>query len=269
MGYRYLFEDSTALVKNGNIHVVLLESYTPGMTYYHMHSHYEISMILSGDVSVLLHNQIVKGTEPKIIMLQPLTLHYMIPEPSQLYRRINISFTKEYVKKLSNDWSVFCKLFPQNGGILLPDDSQLHNLEQIFTIMMNESDHERNKYLLMYALSLLSDVRSTDETETVTIPKYVCEALSYYNEHFTEQITADELANQLGIGRTTLMTGFRRYTGNTIHQYQQNLRLKYAEHLRQNGATVGEAAAASGFCDIGGYIRAYKKVNGITPTGKK
>ena len=91
----------------------------------------------------------------------------------------------------------------------------------------------------------------------------------YFSDHFTEQITAEELAKRLGICRTALMNGFKSYMGCTMHQYQQSLRLKYAEYLRSNGASVGEAAEASGFCDASGYIRAYRRVYGTTPTGKK
>lgn len=269
MSDQYIREDRVALKGAGGFDISFLESYCPGMKCYHMHSHYEISVILNGNVSVLLPEQISSGTEPRIVMLQPFTLHHMIPEPNQLYRRINIYFTKEYVEKLPGEWQEVRKVFTRNGGILLPDESQLRTLEQIFSVMEKEKDPKRNIFLLIYALSLLGDVRRTRESESEKFPEYIRQALIYFSEHFTEQITAEKLAKHLGIGRTKLMTGFRHCLGYTIHQYQQSLRLKYAEDLRKNGASVGEAAAASGFCDTGGYIRAYRRVYGTTPTGKE
>ena len=224
---------------------------------------------MSGNVSVFLPEQISSGTEPKIVMLQPFTLHQMIPEPNQLYKRINISFTKEYIERMSGERLTLHKVFPRNGGILLPDEVQLRNLERIFTIMNEEKDQERNRYLLMYALSLLGDIRRNHETESKEFPEYIRQTLIYFNEHFAEHISAEEMAKRFGVGRTPLMNSFRRYVGYTMHQYQRNLRLKYAEHLRNNGASVSEAAAACGFCDTGGYIRAHRRAYGTTPTGKE
>ena len=269
MGDLYVYEDCPLITSTCSIAVALLESYFPGMQYFHMHSHYEISMIISGNVSVLLPEQISSGTEPRIVVLQPFTLHHMIPEPDQLYRRFNVSFKREYMEHMFGIWPALGGIFQQNGVILLPDAEQLKQLEQVLSIMEKEKDQERNQYLLMYFLSLLNGIRRTEKSKAENFPKYIHQALLYLNEHFTEHITAEELAKHLGVCRTTLMTGFRSYVGYTIHQYHQNLRLRYAEYLRENGTSVGEAAVASGFCDASGYIRAYKRVYGTTPTGKE
>ena len=121
----------------------------------------------------------------------------------------------------------------------------------------------------MYCLSLLKEFHIAKEAETVKTPAYILEALRYYDEHFAEKITAQELAERIGVSRTTLMTGFRRYIGIPMHQYQQKLRLKQAEDLRKQGLSVVQAAEASGFSDVGGYIRAHRQLYGVTPTGRK
>ena len=47
------------------------------------------------------------------------------------------------------------------------------------------------------------------------------------------------------------------------------IRIKQADLLRKNGATVEVAAVESGFCDSGSYIRSYRRLYGRTPTGRK
>lgn len=269
MQYRGLYEDCSPLIQKQTVYVNIKEGETPNMWYFHMHSHYEISMILSGDVTVFMPEQIHSGTEARIVMLRPYTEHFMIPERDHLYRRINISFTEEFVAEMALEWAALIKLFPMNGGILLPDAEQCRHLEQIAMILEKEEGHMQSRLLLMYFLSLLSDLPAAREAETAKIPDYILKALQYLSEHFHEKMTADELAGRLGISRTTLMTGFRRYVGVTIHRYQQNLRLRQASYLRLQGMSVEEAAIASGFCDSGGYIRSHRRVYGTTPLGKE
>ncbi len=269
MAFHYLYENSYGLQQNQAFCVCMNEGYTPGMQYFHMHSHYEISFIMSGNVSVLLPDQISSGTEARVILLRPFTLHYIIPEPDQLYRRFNLYFTDKYAEEKTEEWLALHGLFSNNGAVLLPDSSQCRRLEQIFSIMLEETDLDRNRYLLMYTMSLLCGLHQIQNPVPFKIPDYIHQVLLYLSEHYTEKIAANELAQKVGVGRTTLMTGFRKYVGITIHQYQQNLRLKHADILRKQGLSVTEAAEASGYCDIGGYIRAYRKVYGASPTGKE
>ena len=152
MAFHYLYEDSYALQQNQALSVCMHESYTPGMQYFHMHSHYEISFIMSGNVSILLQDQISSGTEVRVVMLRPFTLHYMIPEPDQVYKRICCSFTSNYIGEKSPDWNGIYRVFPQNGAIVLPDELQCRKLENIFSMMMEETDLEHNRYLLLYMI---------------------------------------------------------------------------------------------------------------------
>ena len=51
--------------------------YTPRMTDYHMHNYYEMSIIISGNVNVLLTNSIEHSSQSKIVLLRPYTPHYI------------------------------------------------------------------------------------------------------------------------------------------------------------------------------------------------
>ena len=264
----FLLEDCSGL-KEKPIDVNILESYKPSMSCFHAHSHYEISFILSGNVTVLLSEQINSGTQPRVVLLRPFTKHYMIPEPDRLYRRINVSFTEKFVTAMPGDWASLYSIFSKNGEILLPDESQCRLLEQLLIILDAETDPARCRFLLMYYLSFLSEMNGMQKSERINTPENVLKALLYINEHFHEKITAETLAEHLHIGRTTLMLGFRRSTGITFHQYLQNVRVRNVSLMHERGMSVAAAAEACGFCDAGGYIRAYRKIYGTTPTGRK
>ena len=59
----FLLEDCSGL-KEKPIEVNILESYKPSMSCFHAHSHYEISFILSGNVTVLCRNRSIAERSP-------------------------------------------------------------------------------------------------------------------------------------------------------------------------------------------------------------
>ena len=54
------------------------EGYRPNMSDYHMHEYYEISLILSGDVKVLLPQSVQSGTMSRLVLTRPMTSHLIL-----------------------------------------------------------------------------------------------------------------------------------------------------------------------------------------------
>ena len=76
---------------------------------------------------------------------------------------------------------------------------------------------------------------------------------------------AGGLAWKLGIGRTTLMTAFKSYTGSTLQEHILRYRLSKAIKMLSSGLTEQVVAEACGFGDPCTLIRSFKKVTGMTP----
>ena len=96
-------------------------------------------------------------------------------------------------------------------------------------------------------------------------PHYIFETLTYLENHYNEKINFTILAESLYVGRTTLMTEFKRYTESTLGEYLTKCRLKNAIPLLLQKKTVEYAAEACGFSDSSGFIRAFKRHYGTTP----
>ena len=54
--------------------------------------------------------------------------------------------------------------------------------------------------------------------------------------------------------------------GLTPHQFQLQNRIRKAQRLLENSATIAEVALATGFCDQSHFIRHFEKIVGLTPT---
>ena len=241
------------------------EGYLPNMSDYHMHDYYEISLILSGDVKVLLPGSVVSGTESRLVLTRPMTSHLIVCEPHLLYRRTNLLFSKEFVADLPTDWKQLLSVFGKNGRVISLSEEQQKELLSYLQSMENEKSPYCQRLWLIMLLSKISDQLPEDVKDTEELPPYVTAALSYLQENYDKRIVAAELAWSLQIGRTTLMTAFKRYTGRTLNEYLTGCRLSHAVKSLQNGEPQQYVAQACGFGDSCNMIRAFRRHFGMPP----
>lgn len=89
---------------------------------------------------------------------------------------------------------------------------------------------------------------------------------SYINEHFTEKVTLEELADECALSRSYLSRYFKKLTGQTLFSYIQQTRLQYAAYLLQTGKkSITEIATESGFENLSYFNRIFKKNYGMAP----
>lgn len=238
--------------------------FVPHMSNYHMHTYYEISLILSGDVTVLLSDLSNSGIHSRIVLLRPYTPHFIISEPGVFYSRINILFSNEFIADCVPEWKDLTDLFGAKGNVVALNETEVNTFYEIAKKLEQETNVFRKRLLLLYLLSLLKEMPCPGNTGT-EIPSFITEVLAYLTEHYSEKIVAAELAAHFGIGRTKLMTAFRKYTDTTLNEYLTQSRLNNAVKLMREGATVEQAAQICGYGEGCCLIRVFKKRYKVTP----
>lgn len=238
--------------------------YDVRMSDYHRHSYYEISLIYSGNVNVLLDGYAESGEEPRMVLLRPGAAHYIASDPKTLYSRRNILFSPEFASNnMPQSENILC-VFAERGNVIKLNSEMCERFLSVFSLMEKETDTARICCLLCYMLMLVGEL-VIDKSSTANVPAYISEALSYVGNNFAQSLTAEELAWKLGIGRTTLMTHFKRYTGMTLKECITRCRLKSAIQCLENGMTVQQTAISCGFCDAGNLIYAFHRYYHTTP----
>ena len=244
------------------------EGYRPQMTDYHMHDYYEISLIVSGNVTVILGNTAdsVKssGTDCRILLIRPHTPHFITPEPDALYRRRNILFSADFLADCPPTWREIMGAFGKSSRMLEPDRKTMDRCLELTDAMQKEKDPLRRKLLLLYFLSVLAEIRGSEDKGT-EVPQFINDALNYISEHYPEKITAASLAAAVGVGRTTLMTAFHKYTGTTLCEYLTRCRLRSAVGCLKEGMTEQATAELCGFGSTCYLIRVFRRHFGTTP----
>ena len=235
---------------------------SPNMTDYHMHEYYEISLILSGEITVLLPDASYRGKESLLLLAGPMTPHLVTCEPNLPYERINLLFSGQFLAEYVPEWRRLLSAFGKSGKIIPLDPQKRNALFAMVRAVREEKDTFRVRLLL---LLFLSHVGELDEQPMDGVPPYVSAALSYLQEHYAKRVVAAELAAGLGVGRTTLMTAFKHYTGTTVGEYLAQCRLRAAVARLREGLTEQAVAEACGFGDACSLIRAFRRHFGVTP----
>lgn len=232
---------------------------------FHEHPFYEIHLILSGDVKIIIDNKTVDLKENKLVLIKPNVEHFVSSNPDVLYSSFYLVFTEDFIKSYDIQSINLLSVFGNKGEAYTLTPKQTEVCVNILNSIEKEENKLRKRFLVFYMLSYIGDFSKKHSAYTTTIPKAIVEAVAYINKHYAKKITAQNLADEVHIGRTTLMTQFKKYTGQTICQYITDRRLREAINLIFEGKTEYEAAVRSGFSDSSSFIQSFKKIYKITP----
>ena len=248
-----------------DLYIEQREGYYTSVSDFHQHPFYELNLILSGNVKILLKDRVVDGSGNFIVLTKPGTPHFISCSPEVLYSRLYLSFSDAFIADYIPEWKNLLTLFGEGGRIAALSPEQTEFCRKQIEAIRSEQSRFRQRLMILCLLSHLADMETAVQTTPTATPRYIIDALSYLNRHYREKIVAEDLARRLFICRTTLMTAFKKYTGTTLNEYLIHLRLKNALHLLRDGKTVQQAAEQCGFCDSSGLIRCFKRYYQMTP----
>ncbi len=115
--------------------------------------------------------------------------------------------------------------------------------------------------------------RQEEEEEFDTIQSYnaysrlAVNVIYYLKSCYQKKITIEHLAEEFHTNRTSLLSDFKKYTGQSVNQYLIQLRLTMASTLlRDTLLTIDEICNRTGFHDISYFSKVFKKKLNYTPS---
>ncbi len=92
------------------------------------------------------------------------------------------------------------------------------------------------------------------------------DVLQYIEEHYTEALTLEQMANVAGLSPRYFCRFFRKMTRYTPTEYLNYYRIECAcEQLSETNLAITEVALNCGFNDISYFIKVFHKAKSITP----
>ena len=161
----------------------------------------------------------------------------------------------------------YCRTFPQLS--LPPHDTNAFKnhraYHQYVQQYCNLQLHERMQLLGLIAIVFSFFMKSGRPRIEVTDPR-IAQLVSYIQEHLTETISIQSLADRACLTKSYLIRTFRDTLGQTPLQYILQKKIQKAQTmLLGTELNVNEVARAVGFADTSYFIRLFRKNLGFTP----
>lgn len=149
-------------------------------------------------------------------------------------------------------------------------EEETAQLEQLMKKVIREDEEKLSFHTLLIQNIIteivVSMIRKACTNNMQASPLPIQQAVAYINEHFMEQFTLKELAQQLSFSTNYLGMLFKEKMNCTFNEYLNTLRLKYAcSLLSSSDLTIKEISHASGYSSVEYFMYAFKKMMMITP----
>jgi len=216
---------------------------------YSSHDHWEYSVHISGSGILVSENKL--QIVPDMVFLIPpgighresskqeldtIWLGFRGKLPGVSQDKILSLKSSEIVKRIINYWSFSVR----NYGLIGPElDGSLLTITGCFFRKL-ANDH-------------------------ITSPMQ--QAVEYFNEHFNEPVSMQEVAERLNFSKGYFYRQFKSFSGITPIRFLNNIRLKKALfYLQYSELAINKIATLCGFSDPYYFSRVFSKENGLSPS---
>jgi AraC-like DNA-binding protein len=243
----------------------------------HIHDCYEIYYSISGGKQFLIDNRFYDINPGDLFIINQFESHYLAQINNMVHERIIISIYPDFLKEISTIKTDLNYCFTErnqifNHRISLNKEQQyrfLYFIGKITTVNEFGSEIlERAAFMEMMVMinSLFINNHSLDTADSnFQYNQQVQEILSYINQHITDAITVEQLAEQFYISTSYICRIFKATIGTTINKYINARRITIAKSLLTMGLGVNEVCEKCGFNDYSNFLKAFTKAVGISP----
>ena len=229
------------------------------------HPFHEIMFLQSGDVNFATEDgtQLLKpGT---VIVIPKECMHRYDPLCSENeYCRSVLQF--EAVCSCDSEYTDALKkitVIKNSAGNLTDILSRMNKLT-----LSGFEKRDRSRLFFAYFTELMINLKynSPDIQNAAAYDPTVSKILSYIDEHYSEPITVDSIANYINFSRSAVSHRFRETMHTSVYSYILNKKLKYAHDMIQGGTPATEVSYRCGFSDYSAFYKMYKKYFGFSPS---
>ncbi len=248
---------------------------TPADVAVHHHDFYEIYFFVSGEVEYWVEGRTYHLRPGDLMLIHPMQLHRPIISPSTVYERIVLWINKNYLEQLAADERILLSAFEGgDANILRSTPLRRTELGDRLTALSRESrSSEPGAHLCAKGLFLqclaevgrLSVQAAAPQRRTREVNDLTANVLAFIAEHYSEEITLEQISDRFFVSKYHLSHQFSKDTGISIYRYILLKRLQGARQLLISGKTPGEVCIECGFKDYSNFYRAFKAEYGVSP----
>ncbi len=237
----------------------------------HNHDQYEIYMFIEGDANYIVEGNTYTLEPYDIIIIRRHQMHRVFHKSNAKYSRFVINIHPDFFKEMN------CTEYEQQfidynsklGNKISADIVRKSGIYDTFLRLKKYSDNFSIHYTpivnstlveLLYLINNTTSFSTADASE-----KTLEQVIAYINNHYTEEISLEELSHYFYVSKYHLCRSFKKATGHTVHNYITHKRITRVRELIDDDMNISEAATLAGFENYSSFYRAYLKEYGTTP----
>lgn len=232
----------------------------------HFHEYYVIGFVEGGQRHLWCKNEEYDISAGDLILFNPHDNHCCAPVNGEIldYRAVNVPADVMQKAALEITGKSFIPHFTQNV-VYQSDITQ--SLGDLYDAILNHSPRMKREEAFFFLIhQVLKDYATSFEEADVSRPDSHIQTLcAYMEEHFSQNITLDELLTMTNYGKSYLLRCFTRQVGVSPYRYLQTIRLDRAKKFLEQGIVPVEAAAMAGFSDQSHFTNFFRDFTGLTP----
>lgn len=256
-------------------------NYTTKMTGYHMHSFYEIHVVLNGEILRYTEDNVVKLCPGCISVFPPGVFHRITFTEEQgiidNYARLFLYVSPEFLRTRDSEKLKLTEVLdnfghPANRHLSLTLEDAKNLCRPLQDIVKAEQDEDPLCHLLNSAQVTLFLARLVEKIlasgAVVRQPEdrsLIPRVLSHINTHLSDNLSLDTLAEKFFVSKFYLSHQFKQYTDLSLYQYVLTRRMMHAQILLRAGYAPSVVATACGYQEYSSFYKAFTRATGKNP----
>lgn len=237
--------------------------------------HYSIGYTISGDRRTIMPTGTFSYHSGDVSMLRPFIYHRTIADSEEVYERILIKFSPEYIKPFTETvgQQILDSLYDSRVCHFTKETSE--KIKKMFFEMAEEYEKEKpyREFVLQGMLFRLlltvyeEALPSKEETlHRTPLTPSIMEALMYIEHNYAASPSLAEAAQVANFSPSYFSRLFQSQLGMPYSDYLNNVKIRHAQILlTQTEHSLMEIAQETGFCHGNYFSAQFKKKVGMTP----
>ena len=247
---------------------------------YHHHDFSKIVILIDGDLTYYIEGKAYILKPWDILFVNKNEIHKPVVNPDKYYERIVIWLNPDFMAKYAQGNNDLLKCFEvaikNNYNLLRLNMKSIEIIKNLIQDIQNCNNSNEfgseilieslfvQLMVLMNRLFLNSD--KNRDIEDIQYDKTIEGVLNYINSNLENDLSIDTIASEFFISKYYLMRKFKNQIGSSIHNYVVQKRLILARSLISDGLSMSSVCSRCGFNDYSSFVRAFKKVYGVSPS---
>ena len=230
----------------------------------HMHYFYEILYFKCGEAEFHVEDHMRVLVPDDIVLIKPGQFHFADINPDLPYERYVLKLPEEALPPY------LCERL-RGAGNFFSSARDLLPLFERFDAAFDQFEEEEMRIAGISAIweILLRLSKKENDCDDKNEDPFLNAVLNYIEEHLSERLTLESLAQALNYSESYVASRFREGMKVSIISYIRGKKIMAAHALIQHGMKPNEAAIAMGFVDYSTFYRDYRKLLGESPSKAK